>query len=517
MGRERRVVISIFGIGVLISILFISIPEAQAELFTLEDENSVVTIEVDSQDGVNSWNVDSGDNLFQQQFWFRICEDSREFSIDTLTRDSTEHTDEDADGDKDTLTIFLSGEGILIDISWTLKGGPIGSGASTILETINITNEDAACEDIDFFQYTDLELAGVDQPEVLDDTVEILGVDSNLAFQSDAGSSALSETVVSPIPDRHEVSFFGVEAPFNLLIKLNDGDATDLNNENGPISGDDIIWAFQWDFELAGPFFDEQTKELVEGETVQILKCKRIGPLVTGITGSILPCEPLFTGTNPASGHEPPTIGMNLRGNYQIVENGICIDAKCWTVTENFHVDFELVELFTSEHTISNTIYCSRGVDTCNHITLSAGPYHENTRNFDEALWNVSVDKNLLGELTVTKDDPDGYLGVTTCTAQITLEERWFTSCTIDFKLPTPGGFMLGVQVQDNYKGVRNWFFNDGIEIIDTYGYPSVDTEFESSLDVPRLCLSDDPNKRTSCAFAKKVQLEIERAEKLLT
>jgi len=109
MGRERRAVFSIFGIMALISILFISIPEAQAELFTLKDENSVVTIEVDSQQGVNSWNVDSGDNLFQQQFWFRICEDSREFSIDTLTRDSTEHTDEDADGDKDTLTIFLSG------------------------------------------------------------------------------------------------------------------------------------------------------------------------------------------------------------------------------------------------------------------------------------------------------------------------------------------------------------------------------------------------------------------------
>jgi len=50
-------VFSIFGIIVLISILFISVPEAQAELFTLKDGNSEVTIEVDLQEGVNSWHV----------------------------------------------------------------------------------------------------------------------------------------------------------------------------------------------------------------------------------------------------------------------------------------------------------------------------------------------------------------------------------------------------------------------------------------------------------------------------
>jgi len=212
-------------------------------------------------------------------------------------------------------------------------------------------------------------------------------------------------------------------------------------------------------------------------------------------------------------GHEPPTIGMNLRGNYQIVPDGICIDDQCWAVTENFHEDFELVQMLTSTHTISNKIYCSNGVNTCNHITLSGAPYGT---DINSALWKVSVDKNFLGEITVTKDDPDGYLGDTTCTTQVQAEKYWFTSCTIDFNLGTDGGIMLGVQVWDTYGGVRNFYFNDGIEIIDTFGYPSVDTEFEPSLDVPRLCLSDDPDKRTSCTFAEKIQLEIERAEKLL-
>jgi len=211
--------------------------------------------------------------------------------------------------------------------------------------------------------------------------------------------------------------------------------------------------------------------------------------------------------------HEPPTIGMNLAGNYQIVPDGIGIDGQFWTVTENFHEGFELVQMLTSTHTISNRIYCANGVNTCNHITLSGAPYGT---DINSALWKVSADKNLLGELTVTKDDPDGYLGVTTCTSQVQAEKYWFTTCTIDFKISTPG-IMLGVQVWDTYGGVRNFYFNDGIEIIDTFGYPYVDTEFEPPLDVPRLCLADDPDKRTSCAFAEKVQLEIERAERLLT
>jgi len=214
--------------------------------------------------------------------------------------------------------------------------------------------------------------------------------------------------------------------------------------------------------------------------------------------------------------NEPPTIGKNRAGTNQVVENGICIDANCWTVTENFHVDFELVQLFTSEHTISNTIYCANGVDKCKSIILTAGPYHKDSKNLDEAIWKVTVDRDFEDKLTVTVDDPDDHLGDVTCTAQIIDEKYWGTSCTIDFLLATPGGFMLGIELQDSYGANRYWYFNDGIEIIDTYGYPSVDTEFEQSLDVPRLCLSDNPDKRTSCAFAKKMQLEIERAERLL-
>jgi len=352
-----------------------------------------------------------------------------------------------------------------------------------------------------FFQYSDFDLNANATSGFIDDSLELI---NPVTFVQTDGPTILSETVVTPTPDFHEVNIFPT-----IRTELDDLGPDILNStKSGPLLGEDGEWAFQWDFDIEG------VREAPG--TFTIIKCKRIGTIAGGITGNP-GCEPIVDDgpiDNGGGGHEPPTIGMNYAGNNQIVTNGICIDAQCWTVTQDFHVDFELVEMLSGEHTISNTIYCSKGVDTCNHISLSAEPYFT---DINSAIWKVSVDKDLSGVITVTKDDPDGYLGDTTCTAQILSEKYWATSCTIDFKLATPGGMMLGVQVWDTYGGVRNFYFNDGIEIIDTYGYPSVDTEFESSLDVPRLCLVDNPDKRISCAFAKKVQIEIERAEKLLS
>jgi len=525
MGKGRRAVFSIYGIMVLISILFISIPEASAATstsipFTLVDENAEVTIDVGPIDfadegatfperGVNTWVVDDVENLFQQWFWFRAGDVAKtgETSIDKLSTPITTHTDTDADGDKDTLKVVYADKSIelKVELTWTLKGGPAGSGASTILETIVVSSTSASVFPggiIHFFQYSDFDLDTTSpiplSGEELDDSLELINPST---FVQIDGPTTLSETVVTPTPDHHEVNTFP-----KIRDKLDsDGLNTTLDDSTGPITGVDGEWAFQWDASL-GPG---------ASNPLTIVKCKRIGTIEGGITGNP-GCEPVVDDgpvDNGGAGHEPPTIGMNYAGTTQIVDNGIGIDGQFWTVTQDFHVDFELVEMLTSEHTISNTIYCSKGVNTCNHITLSAEPYFS---DINSAIWKVSVDKNDEGELTVTKDDPDGYLGDTTCTAQILSEKYWATSCTIDFLKPTPG-MMLGIQVWDTYGGVRNFYFNDGIEIIDTYGYPSVDTEFESSLDVPRLCLVDNPDKRISCAFAKKVQLEIERAEKLLS
>jgi len=481
--------------AVLVTGVASSLPEAEAGnggFFTcIFDGNSVVCLDSFSDNITNSWEifnvvgVGEGSNTShldgQELFICELVEGECDGVPTNLSDFDSIFVPVQSGGD--TFFAFFQDEVLFpelsIKVTWEIIDGLFSE--STLKETIRIAEGTTTYR---FFQETDFDLAGnFGLGTGSDDTSVQIG--PTFAQQEDStpefGPPMRGTVSVDPPAD-------GVMAGiFNDVIAAITGDGK-LDGTTGPITGEaDFVFGFSWDFDLTTTEF------------FTIEKTKRL--------------ESFAVPSNGGGEHEPPTIGKNLAGDQQMVPaKGIGIDGQFWTVTENFHEDFELVQMLTSEHTISNTIYCSKGVDTCNHITLSAEPYGT---DINSALWKVSLDKDFLGVLTVTVDDPDSYLGVTTCTSQVQAGKYWFTSCTIDFKKPMPG-MMLGVQVWDIYGGVRNFYFNDGIEIIDTFGYPYVDTEFESSLDVPRLCLSDDPDKRTSCAFTEKMQLEIERAEKLL-
>jgi len=229
---------------------------------------------------------------------------------------------------------------------------------------------------------------------------------------------------------------------------------------------------------------------------------------VPGITGGVLVST--FTGGGGGDNHEPPTIGLTSDGVLQVVEDGICIDAKCWTVTEPFHQDFDLVEMLSGTHTISNTIYCVDGVASCTHLSLAVAPYNS---DINSAFWRISIDKNSDDSWSLTEEfDPDDFIGDITWTTQI-IDNRFLgTSVTIDFKKPMDGN-MLIVQPWDSERGSSNFLFNDGIAVLDSYAYPTIESEYEEQLIVQKLCLYEDPNHRTTCAFAKKVDMEIEKAE----
>ena len=217
-------------------------------------------------------------------------------------------------------------------------------------------------------------------------------------------------------------------------------------------------------------------------------------------------------GGGGSDSHEPPTIGLASDGIIQVVENGICIDARCWTVTEPFHQDFDLVEMLSGRHTISNTIYCIDGVGSCSHLSLAVSPYNS---DINSAFWRISIDKNSDDSWSLTEEfDPDDFIGDITWTTQI-IDNRFLgTSVTIDFKKPMDGN-MLIVQPWDSKRGSSNFLFNDGIAVLDSYAYPTIESEYEEQLIVQKLCLYEDPNHRTTCAFAKKVDMEIEKAEKI--
>ena len=67
-------------------------------------------------------------------------------------------------------------------------------------------------------------------------------------------------------PSRYEVALVPA-----IIDKLNDGDADDLNDVAGPITGD-VAWAFQWDISMepGGSFLISKSKRLVVPEPASL-------------------------------------------------------------------------------------------------------------------------------------------------------------------------------------------------------------------------------------------------------
>ena len=212
--------------------------------------------------------------------------------------------------------------------------------------------------------------------------------------------------------------------------------------------------------------------------------------------------------------HEDPTIGKTSWG-FQVVENGICIDIRCWTVTADFHQDFDLVEILSdSTHTISTTVFCQKGVAKCNYVAFGVSPYGT---NINDSVWKIILQKDHKDNWTMTVIDPDGYLGDVTSTTQIVNDEKNLAaSITVLFKKPTPG-MILNVEIRDTYGGYRDFQFNDGIAIKDAYTYPVIDAAYEEPLEIKSLCLNENPNKRYTCAFDKVREWTIKNAEVALS
>ena len=87
------------------------------------------------------------------------------------------------------------------------------------------------------------------------------------------------------------------------------------------------------------------------GEEIRITQAQLKIP---GAETIIIPVVKKKGGSVP---YEPPTIGRSLDSSKQMVENGICIDIDCWTVTQGYHQEFELYEMLTGNHTISFQIF----------------------------------------------------------------------------------------------------------------------------------------------------------------
>jgi len=225
--------------------------------------------------------------------------------------------------------------------------------------------------------------------------------------------------------------------------------------------------------------------------------------------------------TSGNSGHEPPTIGKSLDGVRQVVDGGISVDGQTWTVTQGYHQEFELLQMLTSPHTISNVIHCAKGVQYCDYISVG---FMGLTDNFNNPVMTVSASKDHLNNWTIDWYDPDNYIADPSDATpadivfvpQIIDNRLLGTSFTIDFNNKDTGQLKMGIQVRDSYGGVRNFFFNEGVEFIDSDAYPAVEAAYESPIEVEPLCFGQNNPDRNSCQFSKMKDWTTQNAEETL-
>jgi hypothetical protein len=206
---------------------------------TLNDDNARVFIDPHSQSGAFDWFVDTQDYLAQQWLWYRVGS-TAESSIDTLTLLSVQQ----GTPFQATLLYTNSNLGFDLSVSYTLDGGPAGSGNADLGEQIKVNNYSGANLDFHLFLYSDFDLGGTAGG---DQVTQLFNSPIGYISATQVDGSDLNQTTVNRGGDHSEASFGNV-----TLLKLNDGGPTILSDSNGATPGTgDANYTFQWDQNIA--------------------------------------------------------------------------------------------------------------------------------------------------------------------------------------------------------------------------------------------------------------------------
>ncbi len=229
--------------------------QAQGAIYTLSTGNSTVLFN-SIGDSAFTWTVDGHNQLWDEQFFYRVGDTGPEHAFGTLAAVYSQPT-------PDRLNVVygsLAG-GFVATVSYNLDGGAPGNSA--LYEDVSIT---AGIGSVPFhlFEYTDLDLnvlAGDDSV-----AVQYLPPMAAIATQSDLGGPVYSESIGVLAPNHVEAAIFD-----STLLKLNDGVATTLDDVLSAGPGD-VTWAFQWDMDIV-PF-----------QTVTVRKAKLVAPIPEPMT-----------------------------------------------------------------------------------------------------------------------------------------------------------------------------------------------------------------------------------------
>ena len=230
-----------------------------------------------------------------------------------------------------------------------------------------------------------------------------------------------------------------------------------------------------------------------------------------------------FPGTSDAP-YQDPNLGDVRHGEGH--DNGFCMNQNCINVDGFFNHFPETIVPQGSTQTFSLLINCPRGVNTCNHASIE-GVLPDS--DFYEEQWGVTLDRQPRSDTwETTINNPYGEIGEVTTTVQEVGQSFLAVSFNIEFLIPGSIGTADGIRVAhennrflhvtvwDSNRGISNYIFNEGIYVDDIYAYPKVEASYDAPLEIEKLCLNENTNKRYTCAFDKVREWAIKNAEKAL-
>jgi len=232
---------------VIMGLAALAAAPASAALMTLQDDNSILY--VDSDLGMNGWEVEGVPQLELQWFWYRVG-NTAEASISTLTYDAVKSGATDANQDGLADVAYLLYHDALgrfdVEVKVSLDGGPAGSYLSDVAEQITVKNTTAGQTlDFHFFQYAEFDLGGMAD----DDEVVHLG-HSPQGKKTFDGEQKDDFWVLqwSEVASKN-LSHVQADVWPNVFGLLTNGAADSLNDVEQ--AAGDVEWAYQWDFSLA--------------------------------------------------------------------------------------------------------------------------------------------------------------------------------------------------------------------------------------------------------------------------
>ena len=373
--------------------------------------------------------------------------------------------------------------------------------------------------------------------------------DINIFYDNDLGSDSDTELLATSsgdimvtsaddwmITDDQEVGDTGFDPRITIVISdtFAPVQPTTFRQVDGDTDDDDIDWEFDTNISpgeriIIMTFVVQSNLETGSdsvGTSANVIVANNLraltGLALDGMSGDeIRDLVNFLRKTSGSTGHEPPTIGKSLDGVRQLVDGGIAIDGQTWTVSQQYHQEFELLQMLSSPHTISNVIHCAKGVQYCNYIAVG---FMGLTDDFNNPVMTVSATKAFNGDWTLGWYDPDDFIsdpddavaGEIVFVPQVIDTYLLGTSFTIDFKNKDTGQLKMGIQVRDSYNGVRNFFFNEGVEFIDADAYPQVESAYDAPVEVESLCFGQNNPDRNSCQFSKMKDWATQNAEETL-